>query len=344
MIHEFGVRAGPDLAAADGRAPFDEPGSLLRPLSAQGHDRRGLGRRPRRLRPGAQVTISAATHLRAATTTSSRAPRSRGHHSRPAAWPSARRGRRARRTTRRWRVHPPSAFRRGTARAAAAPVGLAPYYHRHRGDPRGCRLMRSISRANVGVAAVACCSGIVGQPMRCSGARSRTRPRAATIVLGEHVVLVVLLLPVVAAALPALWRAGPRFVAAAVVVGAGSSALRRSCHGGFRARRSGDAGRPAEGSAADRRVAGRSPPRRASAPRFGLFLLGGLAGRTWLMAFPRPFDVSVHGRAPALYALAGGRSLGARHGSRALPLSQAALPADQPPSASRSGFRRPSRR
>jgi DME family drug/metabolite transporter len=37
--------------------------------------------------------------------------------------------------------------------------------------------------------------------------------------------------------------------------------------------------------------------------RFGLFLLGGLAG-TWLMAFPSPFDVSLHGRAPALYALA----------------------------------------
>ena len=38
-------------------------------------------------------------------------------------------------------------------------------------------------------------------------------------------------------------------------------------------------------------------------PRFGLFLLGGLVG-TWLMAFPSPFDVSLHGRAPALYALA----------------------------------------
>ena len=37
-------------------------------------------------------------------------------------------------------------------------------------------------------------------------------------------------------------------------------------------------------------------------PRFGLFLLGGLAG-TWLMAFPSPFDVSLHGQAPVLYAL-----------------------------------------
>ena len=44
----------PDLAEPDGRAALDEPRALLRPLSAQGHDRRRLGRRPRRLRPGAE--------------------------------------------------------------------------------------------------------------------------------------------------------------------------------------------------------------------------------------------------------------------------------------------------
>jgi len=38
-------------------------------------------------------------------------------------------------------------------------------------------------------------------------------------------------------------------------------------------------------------------------PRFGLFLVAGLAG-TWLMAFPSPFDVSLHGVEPVLYALA----------------------------------------
>ena len=37
-------------------------------------------------------------------------------------------------------------------------------------------------------------------------------------------------------------------------------------------------------------------------PRFGVFLVGGLAG-TWLMAFPSPFDVSLHGLAPVFYAL-----------------------------------------
>ena len=49
--------------------------------------------------------------------------------------------------------------------------------------------------------------------------------QAATIVLGEHVLLVLVFLPVIAVALPALWRAGPRYVAAGVVIGAGSSAL-----------------------------------------------------------------------------------------------------------------------
>ncbi len=48
-------RAGrEDLAEPDGRAALDEPGALLRPVPAQGHDRRRLGCRPRRLRPGAQ--------------------------------------------------------------------------------------------------------------------------------------------------------------------------------------------------------------------------------------------------------------------------------------------------
>ena len=51
MIHEFGVRAGPDLAQPDGRAARDEPREALRALSAQGHDRGRLRRGHRRLRP-----------------------------------------------------------------------------------------------------------------------------------------------------------------------------------------------------------------------------------------------------------------------------------------------------
>src|SRR4029079_11265328 len=48
---------------------------------------------------------------------------------------------------------------------------------------------------------------------------------ATTIVFGEHVVLVLLTLPLLVAALHALWRAGPRYVAAGIAVGAGASAI-----------------------------------------------------------------------------------------------------------------------
>src|ERR1700704_15276 len=48
---------------------------------------------------------------------------------------------------------------------------------------------------------------------------------ATTIVFGEHVILVVCTLPFLLPALRAVRRAGPRYVAAAVVVGAGASAV-----------------------------------------------------------------------------------------------------------------------
>src|SRR6059058_3576707 len=48
---------------------------------------------------------------------------------------------------------------------------------------------------------------------------------ATTIVFGEHVILVALTLPLLLPALLAVFRAGWRYVAAAVVVGAGASAL-----------------------------------------------------------------------------------------------------------------------
>lgn len=48
---------------------------------------------------------------------------------------------------------------------------------------------------------------------------------AATIVFGEHVILVGLTLPFLLPALRALFRAGPRYVLAAVAVGAGASAV-----------------------------------------------------------------------------------------------------------------------
>src|SRR6476646_7885566 len=48
---------------------------------------------------------------------------------------------------------------------------------------------------------------------------------ATTIVFGEHVILVLCTLPFLLPALRAVFRAGPRFVVAAVFVGAGASAV-----------------------------------------------------------------------------------------------------------------------
>jgi drug/metabolite transporter (DMT)-like permease len=162
--------------------------------------------------------------------------------------------------------------------------------------------MRWVRPANVGVAAVAVAAGLWGTDalLRRPLAHS-TQP--ATIVLGEHVVLVIVLIPVVLTALPALWRAGPRYVAAAVVVGAGSSALATILF--TQAFVDGDPVTPVVLQKVQPLIAvslaaallGERPR-----PRFGLFLVGGLAG-TWLMAFPSPFDVSLHGMTPVLYAL-----------------------------------------
>jgi drug/metabolite transporter (DMT)-like permease len=163
--------------------------------------------------------------------------------------------------------------------------------------------MRSISGASVGVAAVAVAAALWGTDALLRRPLAHST-QAATIVLGEHVVLVAILLPVIVAAIPALWRAGPRFVAAAVVVGAGSSALATILF--TQAFVHGDPVTPVVLQKVQPLIAvslaGALLGERPRA-RFGLFLLGGLAG-TWLMAFPSPFDVSLHGRAPALYALA----------------------------------------
>jgi drug/metabolite transporter (DMT)-like permease len=48
---------------------------------------------------------------------------------------------------------------------------------------------------------------------------------AATIVFGEHIVLVAVMLPFLVPSLVALWRAGPRYILAGVLVGAGASAI-----------------------------------------------------------------------------------------------------------------------
>ena len=77
MIHHFGVRRGPDRAQPDGRAALHEPGEAVRPLPAEGHDRRRLRCRPRGLRPReAAHDHGCRPAVEERTTTSTREPRS----------------------------------------------------------------------------------------------------------------------------------------------------------------------------------------------------------------------------------------------------------------------------
>jgi DME family drug/metabolite transporter len=154
----------------------------------------------------------------------------------------------------------------------------------------------------VGVIAVAVAAGLWGTDALLRRPLAQST-QAATIVFGEHLVLVAVLLPVIVTALPALWRAGPRYVAAGVIIGGGSSALATILFTEAFVR-----GNPVTPVVLQKvqplvavllaaAILGERPR-----PRFGLFLAAGLAG-TWLMAFPSPFDVSLHGTGPALLAL-----------------------------------------
>ena len=162
--------------------------------------------------------------------------------------------------------------------------------------------MRSIRPATIGVVAVAVAAGLWGMDALIRNPLANST-QAATIVFGEHVLLVLIFLPIIVAALPALWRAGPRYVAAGIVVGAGSSALATILFTEAFVR--GDPVTPVVLQKVQPLVAvllaavilGERPR-----PRFGLFLVGGMAG-VWLTVFPHPLDVSLSGREAALLAL-----------------------------------------
>jgi drug/metabolite transporter (DMT)-like permease len=163
--------------------------------------------------------------------------------------------------------------------------------------------LRSIRPATIGVVAVAVAAGLWGMDALLRNPLANST-QAATIVLGEHALLVLVFLPVIVAALPALWRAGPRYVAAGIVVGAGSSALATILFTEAFVR--GDPVTPVVLQKVQPLVAvllaaailGERPR-----PRFGIFLVGGMTG-VWLTVFPHPFDVSLSGQEPALLALA----------------------------------------
>jgi drug/metabolite transporter (DMT)-like permease len=130
----------------------------------------------------------------------------------------------------------------------------------------------------------------------------------ATIVFGEHVVLVALALPFLVPALVAVARLGWRYVLAAVAIGAGASAVATILF----TQAFVDSANPVTPVVLQKvqpivAVIGawivlRERPR----PRFGLYLVAALAG-TWLIAFPSPtsnvaesWDAAVK---PVLFAL-----------------------------------------
>jgi DME family drug/metabolite transporter len=129
----------------------------------------------------------------------------------------------------------------------------------------------------------------------------------ATIVFGEHLVLVLCTLPLVAGALAAVVRLGWRHVAAAVLIGAGSSAVATILFTQAFVDGRGSARyvtpvvlqklQPLIAVLAARLVLGERPR-----PRFALFLVPALVG-AWFIGVSDPFDPSVQGLRPTLYAL-----------------------------------------
>jgi drug/metabolite transporter, DME family len=138
--------------------------------------------------------------------------------------------------------------------------------------------------------------GLIRKPLSHS-----TNP--ATIVFGEHVVLVALTVPLLAVAFRALWSAGPRYVAAGIAVGAGASAVatilftQALFHGDFITVLVLKKAQPLVAVVGAWLVLGEQPR-----PRFAWFLLPALAG-IWLIALPHPLAPHAHGLTPIVESL-----------------------------------------
>jgi drug/metabolite transporter (DMT)-like permease len=127
---------------------------------------------------------------------------------------------------------------------------------------------------------------------------------ATTIVFGEHVVLVAFTLPLLLPALRAMWNAGPRYIAASMMVGGGASAVATILftdalfHSDFITPVVLQKVQPlvaVMGAA----VVLRERPR----ARFAWFLAAALAG-LWLVNQPHPFDPTAKGLRPVVESLA----------------------------------------
>jgi DME family drug/metabolite transporter len=121
---------------------------------------------------------------------------------------------------------------------------------------------------------------------------------AATIVFGEHVVLVACTVTLLVPALVSLWRAGIRYVLAGIVVGAGASATatilftQALFHGDFITVIVLQKAQPLVAVLGAWLILGEQPRR-----GFAWFLLPALAG-IWLIALPHPLAPHAHGLTP----------------------------------------------
>jgi drug/metabolite transporter (DMT)-like permease len=132
---------------------------------------------------------------------------------------------------------------------------------------------------------------------------------ASTIVFGEHVVLVLLTLPLLLPALRAVGAAGPRYIAAAVVVGAGASGaatilFTQALQHDFVSAVVMQKAQPLVAVIGAAAILGERPR-----PRFGWFLVAGLAG-LWLVNQAHPLDPSAQGLRAVLEALGAARVWG----------------------------------
>ncbi len=126
---------------------------------------------------------------------------------------------------------------------------------------------------------------------------------AGTIVFGEHVILVLLTLPLIVPAMRALFAAGTRYVLAGIAIGAGASAIATILF--TQAFVKGDPITPVVLQkvqpliviAAARVMLGEQPRR-----GFVWFVFPALLG-VWLIAFPQPFEVHASGLEPIALAL-----------------------------------------
>ena len=126
---------------------------------------------------------------------------------------------------------------------------------------------------------------------------------AATIVFGEHVILVLITLPLIVPAMRALFAAGTRYVLAGIAVGAGASAIatilftQAFVHGDPITPVVLQKVQPLIAIAAARVILGEEPRR-----RFVWFVIPALLG-IWLIAFPQPFEIHASGLEPIGLAL-----------------------------------------